>query len=64
MDYMLKRWAAFTCFLDDGRICLTNNAAERELRGIALGRKSWLETTNTQRFEEDSWLSKQDSNQD
>jgi transposase len=36
------RWAAFTCFLDDGRICLTNNAAERELRGIALGRKSWL----------------------
>ena len=42
MDYMLKRWAAFTCFLDDGRICLTNNAAERELRGIALGRKSWL----------------------
>jgi transposase len=42
MDYMLKRWAAFTRFLDDGRICLTNNAAERELRGIALGRKSWL----------------------
>ena len=27
---------------DDGRICLTNNAAERALRGIALGRKSWL----------------------
>ena len=42
MDYMLKRWAAFTGFLDDGRICITNNAAERELRGIALGRKSWL----------------------
>ena len=42
MDYMLKRWAAFTRFLDDGRICITNNAAERELRGIALGRKSWL----------------------
>jgi hypothetical protein len=42
MDYMLKRWVAFTRFLDDGRICLTNNAAERELRGIALGRKSWL----------------------
>jgi transposase len=41
-DYMLKRWAAFTRFLDDGRICLTNNAAERALRGIALGRKSWL----------------------
>jgi transposase len=42
MDYMLKRWPAFTRFLDDGRICLSNNAAERALRGIALGRKSWL----------------------
>ena len=42
MDYMLKRWTAFTRFLDDGRICLSNNAAERGLRGIALGRKSWL----------------------
>jgi transposase len=29
MDYMLKDWAAFTRFLDDGRICMTNNAAER-----------------------------------
>ena len=42
MDYMLKRWEAFTGFLDDGRICLTNNAAERALRSIAIGRKSWL----------------------
>jgi transposase len=42
MDYMLKRWAAFARFLDDGRICLTNNAAERALRGLALGRKAWL----------------------
>ena len=42
MDYMLKRWTSFTRFLDDGRICLTNNAAERALRGLALGRKSWL----------------------
>ena len=42
MDYMLKRWETFTRFLHDGRICLTNNAAERALRGIALGRKSWL----------------------
>ena len=39
---MLKRWGRFTRFLDDGRICLTNNAEERALRGIALGRKSWL----------------------
>ena len=42
MDYMLKRWDSFVHFLEDGQICLTNNAAERALRGIALGRKSWL----------------------
>jgi transposase len=42
MDYMLTRWETFTRFLSDGRICLTNNAAERAVRGIALGRKSWL----------------------
>jgi len=42
IDYMLKRWEGFTRFLADGRICLTNNAAERALRGLALGRKSWL----------------------
>jgi hypothetical protein len=42
MDYMLKRWPACTRFRDDGRICLTNNAAERALRGIALGRRAWL----------------------
>ena len=42
MDYLLRRWEDFTRFLDDGRICLTNNAAERALRGFALGRKSWL----------------------
>ena len=47
IDCMLKPWPAFTRFLDDGRICLSNNAAEQALRGIALGRKalgrkSWL----------------------
>lgn len=45
INYMIDkkgRWDAFTAFLDDGRICLTNNAAERSLRGVALGRKSWL----------------------
>jgi transposase len=42
MDYMLKRWDGFACFLAAGRVCLTNNAAERALRGIALGRKAWL----------------------
>jgi len=42
IDYMLKRWDRFAAFLGDGRICLTNNAAERALRGFALGRKAWL----------------------
>lgn len=42
IQYMLKRWPAFTLFLDDGRVCMSNNAAERALRGVALGRKSWL----------------------
>jgi len=42
LDYMLRRWETFSRFLEDGRIDLTNNAAERALRGIALGRKSWL----------------------
>jgi len=42
MNYMLRRWPSFTRFLEDGRVCLSNNAAERALRGIALGRKSWL----------------------
>jgi transposase len=39
-----SRWEAFTRFLADGRICLTNNAAERALRDIALGRKAWFFT--------------------
>ena len=42
IQYMLNRWPAFTLFLDNGRVCMSNNAAERGLRGVALGRKSWL----------------------
>ncbi len=42
MDYMLKRWDRFARFIDDGRICLSNNAAERGLRPLCLGRRSWL----------------------
>jgi transposase len=41
IDYSLKRWTALTRFLDDGRLCLSNNAAERALRGIAVGRNNW-----------------------
>ncbi len=39
--YALNRWSALTRFLDDGRLCLSNNAAERALRGIAVGRHNW-----------------------
>lgn len=42
MNYLLNDWPGFTNFLRDGRICLTNNAAERQVRGIARGRKAWL----------------------
>ena len=42
LNYMLKRSDAFARFVDDGRICLSNNAAERSVRAVALGRKSWL----------------------
>lgn len=45
INYMFEkegRWEAFARFLDDGRLCLSNNAAERALRGIALGRRAWL----------------------
>jgi transposase len=42
IDYLLGRWDGFAGFIEDGRICLSNNAAERALRGFALGRKSWL----------------------
>ncbi|AAB92454.1 putative transposase number 3 for insertion sequence NGRIS-16a [Sinorhizobium fredii NGR234] len=41
IDYMLKRWEGFALFLKDGRVCLTNNAAERALRSVALGRRNW-----------------------
>ena len=41
INYTLNRWEAFTRFLDDGRVCLSNNAAERGLRGVAVGRRNW-----------------------
>jgi hypothetical protein len=41
INYCLSRWDAFTPFLDDGRLCMSNNAAERELRAVAVGRRNW-----------------------
>jgi transposase len=40
--YALSRWTALTRYRDDGRIEIDNNAAERALRAVALGRKNWL----------------------
>jgi transposase len=40
INYMLRRWDAFTRFLGDGRICISNNAAERTLRRVPLGTKA------------------------
>jgi hypothetical protein len=42
MNFMLVRWPVIEAFRDVGRICMTNNAAEPALPGIAFGRKSWL----------------------
>jgi transposase len=40
--YALTRWTALTRYVDDGRIEIDNNAVERAIRPIALGRKNWL----------------------
>ena len=40
--YALSNWVALTRYCDDGRIEIDNNAAERALRAVALGRKNWL----------------------
>jgi hypothetical protein len=40
--YALVRWPALTRYRDDGRLEIDNNAAERSLRAVALGRKNWL----------------------
>jgi transposase len=41
IQYSLGRWTALTRFLDDGRLCMSNNAAERALRCVAMGRHNW-----------------------
>jgi transposase len=41
INYSLKRWGVLTRFLDDGRLCMSNNAAERTLRCVAVGRHNW-----------------------
>jgi transposase len=41
INYMLSRWDSFARFVTDGRVCMTNNAAERRVRTIAIGRRNW-----------------------
>ena len=40
--YALNRWGAFTLFLDDGRVAIDNNAAERAIKPVVIGRKNFL----------------------
>lgn len=40
--YALNQWQALTRYLDDGEVEIDNSAAERSLRGVALGRKNYL----------------------
>jgi hypothetical protein len=42
IGYTLDQWTALTRYLDDGDLDIDNNAAERALRGVAVGRKNWL----------------------
>jgi transposase len=42
IQYALSRWKALTRYRDDGRVEIDNNAAERSLRAVALGRKNYL----------------------
>jgi transposase len=42
MRYALSRWAALSVYIDDGRVEIDNNIAERAMRPLGLGRKNWL----------------------
>ena len=42
LRYVLNRWDAFTLFLDDGRIAIDNNAAERAIKPVVIGRKNFI----------------------
>ena len=42
IGYAFRQWTALTRYTTDGRLEIDNNAAERALRGVAVGRKNWL----------------------
>ena len=39
--HLLNQWAALNRYCDDGDLSIDNNATERSLRGIAIGRNNW-----------------------
>src|SRR5258708_5203292 len=42
IGYVLNQWDALNRYLDDGRLAIDNNITERQMRGVAVGRKNWL----------------------
>jgi transposase len=42
MRYALSRWPSFTLFLEDGRVAIDNNVAERAVKPVVIGRKNWM----------------------
>ncbi len=42
IDYLLNRWAFFTAYIERGDLPIDNNAAERAIRPVVLGRKNWM----------------------
>ncbi len=42
IGYTLRQWDALTVYATDGRLSIDNNAAERALRSVAVGRKNWM----------------------
>jgi len=42
IGYVQNHWNALTRYLDDGQCVIDNNAAERALRVVAIGRKNWM----------------------
>lgn len=42
IGYALDQWSAVTRFVEDGRLAIDNNIAEREIKAVVIGRKNWL----------------------
>jgi transposase len=42
MGYALEQWQALSRFVEDGRLAIDNNLAEREIKAVVIGRKNWL----------------------